>query len=179
MDYCDASNCYEDPGYYYDPYSAYYDPSCGNASVGYSYYDDGSGCSGSDTTVESDDPAADTSNAWDSSTGSGCDSTSSDSSYYDSSSSGSGCDSSSDTSSSSSSGCSDSSSSSSSSGCSDASSSSSGCGGSGGGCEGDTFNEQGAPPSGGTQTLHLDGLLGWGAMSLLFGLVLAIHRRRD
>lgn len=175
VDYCEWPDCYEDPGYYYDPYDAYYDPSCGNSSVGYSYYDydDGTGCGGGDTVVDSSDPTDDTTD-WDTDTSSGCDSTSSDSSYYDDSSSD-GCDSSS-SSSSSSDGCSDSSSSSSSSGCSDSSSSSSsGCGGSG--CEGDTFDES-APPHE-TQTLKLDGLLGWGPMLLLFGLVLAIHRRRD
>ncbi|TNF31544.1 MAG: hypothetical protein EP329_12170 [Deltaproteobacteria bacterium] len=176
VDYCEWPDCYEDPGYYYDPYDAYYDPSCGNTSVGYSYYDydDGTGCDGGDTVVENDDPSAFDDTTWDTDTSDGCSSDSSDSSYYDDSSYD-GCEGSSD-SSSSSGGCdSSTSSSSSSSGCSDSgSSSSSGCGGSG--CEGDTFDEA---PVHQTETLQLEGLLGWGPMLLLLGLVLGIHRRKE
>jgi len=178
VDYCEWPDCYEDPGYYYDPYDAYYDPSCGHTSVGYSYYDydDGTGCDGGDTVIEDDDPSSYDDGSWDTDSSDGCSSDSGDSSYYDDydDSSYDGCDGGS--SSSSSSGCSDSSSSSSS-GCSDSgSSSSSGCGGSG--CEGDTF-DQAPPESYEANTLKLEGLIGWGPMLLLFGLVLAIHRRRD
>ena len=174
VDSCGWPECYEDPGYYYDPYDAYYDPSCGHAGVGYSYYDydEGSGCEG-DTYVDEEGGELDGSESWDEDTSSGCESESSDSSYYDGYDDyeSDGCESSSD--SSSAEGCSGDSSSSGSSGCEGSdSSSSSGCGS---GCEGDTFSE--APAAGPGGPGQLEGFVGWGTLVLLLGVVLGLHRR--
>lgn len=166
---CDWPNCYEDDGYYFDPY---YGSSCGSATDDYATYDDGSGGCEGDTL---DDPPSDYS--WDDGTSwqdtdditdagasDGCGESSDD---YDSS----GCGDSS--SGGSSEGCDGSSGGSSSGGCDGASGADSGCGG----CSGDTLQRAPADGRGEGQERVLEGGLGWLLIIVLAGSVLALHRR--
>lgn len=178
--FCEWPSCYEDPGYYYDPYGAEYAPACGHVDVGYSDYDydDGSGCDGEPYLdgegEELDDPE------WDDEVSGGCDGSPPDeyedvpsdgcgdtgekatddsgceSDYDDSSSSGGGCESSDD-------------------------SAGEGCGGSDSGCEGDTYDQQGAGserPAREASVVRLGGATGWLPIALLFAGLIALHRRR-
>ncbi len=190
VDVCEWPYCYQDPDYYYD--LRYYDDGCGQATVSddaydYETNDGGSGCEG--------DPVDDGyyyDTAWaDDGYGAGYDGGNSGcegDTYGDSSDASSGCGGSDggydDAGGASSSGCDgdSSSSGSSSGGCAgDSSSSSSGCdGGSSGcdggssGCDGDAF---GAAPPEGSDEVMFGGLIGWAPMLLLFGFVMAVHRR--
>jgi uncharacterized membrane protein YgcG len=161
VDSCEPPECYDDPGYYYDDYDSdyYYDPSCGEPAVGYSY-EESEGCEG-----DTYDP-----DLYDDSSYDGYDDGATEPGCDDSGSDYGGCD---DSSSSGSSGC-------------DTGSSGSGCGDSGssgcGGCAGDTFDQDGNRIPGNSmpqdkENAPLQGGLPWALVLILATALVRLHGR--